>query len=75
MIANIRLPRPGERVKFQDGDQVRVGTMNGEAKHYSESHPETITHIPVHVHETNENLMVAASNIIEWPEEGDADNG
>ena len=41
MTASIRLPRPGERVKFHDGEQISVGICNGEPKHYSESMPET----------------------------------
>ena len=65
-MARLRFPRPGERVVFDDGGTSRTGICNGEPFHGSQERPEHVTHIPVHITETNENIMVAVPNITEW---------
>jgi hypothetical protein len=68
MSAAIRFPRPGELVKFQDGDSVQVGRCNGEPLQLVPNTPWVLSHLPVYVHEGDRCLMVGVKNIIEWPE-------
>ncbi len=67
MTTAIRFPRPGERVKFQDGEAVLEGVCNGEPKNYDDQRPWLTTHLPVYVHDGDKCLMVGVGNIIEWP--------
>lgn len=72
-MSRIRFPKPGEPVVFNDGDQVTRGVCNGEPQRLDGLNPYVITHLPVYVRDGDRCVMVAAGNIIEWPEESFAD--
>lgn len=62
-MTTLRFHKPGERVKFYDGDTLIEGTCNGEP---FEGEDGVKTHLPVYVHEGDRCLMVAMKNIVEW---------
>lgn len=67
-MTTIRWPRPGERVVFWHADAKLEGTCNGDPRGFDRDLPHVLTHIPVYVRDGNKCLMVAAGNVLEWPD-------
>ena len=53
---------PGTKLAFVDGADDLVGIVNGECRALG-ADEDTITHVPVYVHEGDRCIMVALSNV------------
>lgn len=64
MSAAELLPKPGDRVRFRDGDSTLEGICNGEPQAMLRFAPEVLSHVPVYVRESDRCLIVAVANLL-----------